>query len=137
MRGTRRIVEAFRDCRYGFRALVRRPVAGALLLATLSLGIGGSAAIFGVVHGILLAPLPYAEPDRIVNVWERDQGGGNRNEVAPGTFLDWRARSVSFDALAAMEPYGLDWKSPNGPVYLPTWLVYERFFDILGVRPLL
>ncbi|MGE0438858.1 MAG: ADOP family duplicated permease [Gemmatimonadales bacterium] len=137
LRGTGPLIEAVRDVRLGFRALRRQPLPSALLLLTLSLGIGGSAAIVGVVEGVLLSPLPYAEPDRLMTLWERDAATGEPNEVPPGLFLDWRERSRSFASLTAMEPYGLDWTSPEGPVYLPTWLVYEHFFDTFGVRPLL
>jgi len=82
--------------------------------------------------------MPYPEPDRLVFVWERDtrRDPGSRLEASPGNFLDWRARTRAFEGLAAMEPFGLDWVSPKGPEYLPTWLVTERFFELLGIVPL-
>lgn len=136
-RGVRPLEDLVRDLRLGLRTLGRRPLFTAVMLATLGLGVGGSAAIFGAVDGILLTPLPYPRAERVMTVWQRDLGDGERQEVAPANFLDWRRRSRSFDRLAALEPFGLDWQSPEGPIYLHTWLASEGFFDLLGTRPLL
>jgi hypothetical protein len=137
-RGLRAFDDLIRDLRHGARALARRLGYTTVVGLTLAVGVGGSAAIFGAVDGILLSPLPYPEVEHVVAVWQHDRKNGvERQEVAPANFLDWRERSRSFRALAAMEPFGLDWHRPEGPVYLPTWLVYERFFDALGTAPLL
>jgi putative ABC transport system permease protein len=126
-----------RDLRHGLRALVRRPGFMAIVVLTVGIGGGGSAAIFGAIDGILLTPLPYQEPGRLLTVWQHDRTSGDRQEVAPGNFLDWRERNGAFEYLTAMEPFGLDWQSTEGPVYLPTWLVYEDFFEVFGTAPLL
>jgi putative ABC transport system permease protein len=138
VRGLNRLDDLIRDLRHGARALARRPGFTAVVLLTLGVGVGGSAAIYGAVDGILLTPLPYPDAERVMAVWQHDRKNGiERQEVAPANFLDWRERSRSFGALAAMEPFGLDWRRPEGPLYLPTWLVYERFFEVLGTAPLL
>jgi predicted permease len=137
-RGVRPLQDFARDLRLGARALRRRPGFTAVVVLTLGVGVGGGAAIFGAVDGILLTPLPYPEPDRLLTLWQHDRKAGPaRKEVTPADFLDWRERSTSFAPLTAMEPFGLDWQSAAGPVYLPTWLVYEGFFEAFGTQPLL
>lgn len=134
-RGLRPLEDLGRDLRLGLRSLLRRPAFTTVVLLTLGVGVGGSAAIFGAVDGILLTPLPYPQAERVLAVWQHDRKTG-RDEVAPANFLDWRERSSAFERLTAMEPFGLDWQKPEGPVYLPTWLVYEGFFDVFGTPPL-
>ena len=88
------------DFRHALRVLVRRPAFTLVAVLTLALGIGASTAIFSVVNGVLLRPLPFPEPDRIVRLWEQTKTGG-RNNVSNPNFLDWRARAASFETLAA------------------------------------
>ncbi len=137
-RGVRPFEDFVRDLRLGLRAFLRRPGFTVMVLLILSVGIGGSAALFGAVNGILIRPLPYPDAQRIVAVWQKDRKtDGDRKEFSPANFLDLRERSRSFEHVTAIEPFGLDWESPEGPVYLPTWLVYEGFFDLFGTRPIL
>ena len=137
-RGLVRIRELIRDLGAGARVLLRRPGFPAIALLTLGLGVGGAAAIYGATEGILLRPLPYAEPDRLVAVWQLDQLSGERQEVSPANFLDWRERATAFETLTAFEPYGFDWLSPeDGPIALDAQLVYEGFFDVFRSPPLL
>src|SRR5688572_11345414 len=83
-----------RDVRHGLRALVRRPGFSVVALLTLSLGIGANAAIFSVVDGVLLRPVAYEDPDRIVTLWQRNPRSGEREEGAsPANFLDWRRQA--------------------------------------------
>ncbi len=136
-RGVRPVEDALTDIRVAIRGLWHRPLFTVASLGTFALGTGGVAAVFGAINGILLTPLPYPEPDRIVMAWEWNTSSAAQQEVSPGNFLDWRARTSSFEYLAAAEPHGLDWMSPDGPVYLPTWLVTQGFFEAFGARPLL
>jgi hypothetical protein len=137
-RGTRAVDDLARDVRHGIRTLVKRPGFAAIVLLTLGIGVGGSAAIYGAVDAILLTPLPYPEADRVLGVWQTQPDQGiDRLEPSPANFLDWRERSRSFRHLTALEPYGLDWQADDGPVYLNTWLVYEGFFETFGTAPLL
>ncbi|MXW38218.1 MAG: ABC transporter permease [Acidobacteria bacterium] len=136
-RGLVRTRELTRDLLFGVRVLVRRPGFPAVALLTLGVGVGGAAAIYGATEGILLSPLPYAEPDRLVAAWQLDHASGERQEVSPANFLDWRERATAFEALTAVEPYGFDWLSPeDGPIALETGLVYEGFFDVFRAPPL-
>jgi putative ABC transport system permease protein len=88
-----------RDVRYGLRLLRRNPGFTAIAILALAVGIGANTAIFSVVHATLLAPLPYAEPDRLVMVWSRIQG--NRNSTATADYLDWKRESTVFQSLSA------------------------------------
>ena len=91
---------------------------------------------FSVVSQILLRPLPYPEPDRIVTLWERLPATPGRNDVAPGNFIDWRARATSFTQLAAVDPYSYDYTGGDRPEVLKALKVTEGFFDVFGITPL-
>ena len=107
--------ELGRDVRIGLRGLLRRPGFLTVVLLTLAVGVGGASAIAGAIHGILLKPLPYPQPNHLVAVWQHDlDAGEDRQEVSPANFLDWRERATTLEHLVAMEPYGLDWQSPEG-----------------------
>ncbi len=137
-RGVGALEDFVRDVRVGARSLARRPAFAAVVVSTLAIGIGGTTAIFGAVHGVLLAPLPYRDPERIITVWTRDDvERTEKDDVAPGNFLDWRTRQRSFATFAAARPYSMDYLGPDGPEHLGTWLVSEGFFETFGVRPLL
>ena len=81
-----------RDVRHGFRLLGRSPGFTAAALLTLALGIGTTSAVFSVVRTVMLEPLPYRDPDRILAVWETNRGGATRNVIAPANFVAWRER---------------------------------------------
>lgn len=137
-RRTRPFEDFLHDCRFAFRALRQQRVFAVVAVLTLALGIGGTTAIFGAVYNVLLAPYPYADADRIVTLWEATtDGNGERNGVSPGTFLAWQERARSFEYLAAIEPYSLDYIGPDGPVQFQTSVVTEHFFDVFRARPML
>jgi ABC-type antimicrobial peptide transport system permease subunit len=110
------------DLRYGIRQLARAPAFTAIAVLTLALGIGVNTAIFSAVSAVLLAPLPYGQPERILTLWQRDLQTGDRAPAAPANFLDWRERSRSFEAMAAIEPYSNDYLGPDGPERFRSWL---------------
>jgi putative ABC transport system permease protein len=91
------------DLSYAARLLRRGPGFAVAAVLTLALAIGAVTAIFSVVHGVLLAPLPYPRPDRLVFVWEVSPRGADHNVVSSGNFLDWRDRARSFDRLGAYQ----------------------------------
>ena len=125
------------DLRYGVRMLVSRPGFTIVAVITLALGIGANTAIFSVVNGVLLRPLPYRDVDHILTLWETDKQRGEKEEgAAPGNFLDWREQNQSFEQLAAAEPYSHRMTGSGEPESFKSWLVSEGFFEILGVRPL-
>jgi len=80
-----------RELRHGFRALSRKPGFSLVVVATLALAIGASTIIYGIVHGVLLAALPYPEPERLVGVWQVGKNGG-QGQFSDPNFEDWRAR---------------------------------------------
>src|SRR5262245_50587878 len=88
-----------RDVLFGVRLLMRRPAFTAVAVLALGLGIGANSAIFSVVYGTLLAPMPYPNPDQLVMVWSRIQG--NRNSSAVGDYLEWKRQATVFQDLVA------------------------------------
>ena len=91
--------DSLRDLRHGARLLRRAPGFTAAALVTLALGIGATSAIFSVVRTVILEPLPYREPSRIVAVWETNRGGTSRNVIAPSNFVAWRERARTLEHL--------------------------------------
>ncbi len=92
------------DLRYAVRMLVNKPGFTAVAVATLALGIGANTAIFSVVHGVLLRPLPFPEPDRLVLVWETDRHNDTRREAASvPDYFDWREQAQAFEELAGFQ----------------------------------
>ena len=124
-----------RDFRFTFRSLRRSPGFFAVTVLTLALGIGATTAIFSVVNGVLLRSLPYPNPERIVRVYQVNEGG-QRGQVSDPNFEDWKARSRSFAALAQMTSAGtVSVTGAQEPVRARAATVSAEFFDALGVRP--
>src|SRR5437867_767602 len=125
------------DLRYVLRALTRTPGFFALIVATLGLGIGATTAIFSVVSGVLLRPLPYPKPDRIVQIWQVNEKGSDVQFSDPNV-NDVRAESHSFAALAEFEGGGTASVVTGGnAVRARITAVSREFFDVLGVHPML
>src|SRR5262249_34769031 len=112
--------------------LLKNPGFTAVAVLTLALGIGANTAIFSVVHGVLLKPLAYRDPERLVTVLHE-----GRNPVAPANFLDWRKQSQSFVGMAAAEAWGGTLTGANQPETIPALRLADGLFDLLGVQPLL
>ena len=126
------------DLRSAARTLTRRPLFVALVVATLALGIGGNVALFSVVDGVLLRPLPYPDPDRLVIVWENDRlRGTDREGVSGPDYLDIIEMNRSFAALAARSRLDRTLGTREEPVRVSSARVSAGFFTLLGVRPLL
>ena len=89
----------FQNARYSFRLLLKNPGFSAVAAITLALGIGANTAIFSVIYAVLLAPMPYPNPDQLVMVWSKVQAG--TNSVSAGDFLDWRKQNTAFQDLIA------------------------------------
>jgi predicted permease len=123
------------DCRYALRVLGSAKGFAAVAVFTLALGIGATTAIFSVVQGVVLAPLPYKEPDRLVLVLLYNQRLKSPIYLSYSDFLDWRRNSRSFAQMAAFTPQGFDLSSPGTPEHLNGQLVSLDFFKTVGVEP--
>jgi putative ABC transport system permease protein len=126
--------QLFADLRFGLRLLRAAPVASAAAILSLALGIGGTTVMFGAVDAVLLRPLPYAEPDRLVTFYET--GPERRGNLAPANFLDLRS-AKAFDGVAALawDSYSLTGDGA-APEQIRTQNVSGNFFTLLGVNPL-
>ncbi|HET9040050.1 MAG TPA: ABC transporter permease [Gemmatimonadales bacterium] len=126
----------WQDVRYAFRSLAKSPGFTAVTLLTLALGIGANSAIFSVVNGVLIRPLPYPEPDRLAVVRET-YGGGEVGSVSGANFLDWKTRTHRFESLAAWRGVAVSLLGAGEPEEMPAALVSADFFRTLGVAPML
>jgi putative ABC transport system permease protein len=120
------------DLRQGVRALVRAPGFCALALATLALGIGGTAAMFSVVYGVLVRPLPFAAPDQLVRVWQTTADSAQRGSFSPGVFVDLQRESRSLAGAAGYINNFAGVALGNDPVRLQGTEVTAGFFEVLG-----
>ncbi len=126
------------DIKHAIRLLVRQPGVSIVAVITLALGIGANTAMFSAVDAILLRPLPYEDPDRVVMVWEKRQAEGVLdNVVAPADFVDWAKMNTVFESMAAFAPSSVDLTGVGEPVRLPAGAVSPAFFDVFKVRPFL
>ncbi len=134
-RGFRMLEELAYDARHALRVLRRNPGYTTAAALTFALGIGLTTAIFSVVYGVLFQPLPYADPDRLAVVWERNPNHrSQQNVVSVPNFEAWRERNRSFTGLAALVPSpvtlgGVDPERMMGAEVSP------EYFRLLGVRP--
>lgn len=125
------------DLRHALRLFVRRPGFFAVVVVTLALGIGSTTAIYSLVSGILLKPLPFEDTERVLTLWQKKlRSEDHLGKVAPGNFLAWKADSQAFADLASAEPYGFDLVEGSEPERLSGWLVSPGFFRILGTDAL-
>jgi putative ABC transport system permease protein len=127
------------DLKYALRVLGKNPGFAAVAVLTMALGIGASTAVFSVVNAVLLRPLPFRQPDRLMMVWEKwkSHGGGDRVVVSYPNFSDWKAASRSFEHMAVFAGGGVRWSVGGEPVMILGARVSGDFFPALGVQPIL
>ena len=121
------------DLKHALRGLARSPGFTTVVLLTLAFGIGANAAIFSVVNGVLLRPLPFAEPERLVDF----RHGEPYSNVSEPEFIDYRRDVPSLERLAAWTTSEATLESDAEPVRIPMGRVSDGFFQVLGVKPLL
>ena len=126
----------YKDIRYGFRSLIKQPAFSAIVIVTLTLGIGANTAIFSLVNETLLRPLAFKDPDQLVIVW----GTGpqvTRASISETNFLDYQEQNHVFAHLAAFNSAALTLTGGANPERIRGARVSSGFFDVLGVQPIL
>jgi len=127
-----------KDIRYAIRGLLKNRAFTAVAVLTLALGIGANAAIFSVVNAVLLKPLKFQDPDRLVIIWEEATFAGfPLNTPAPGNYLDWKSQNRSFEDMAATADTSFNLTGDGEPERIAAQRVTESFFSLLGVQPLI
>ena len=127
------------DIRYAGRILIKSPTFAAVAVLTLALGIGANTAIFTVVNALLLRPLPYRSPDRLVTVWQdlRARGGPQDEWATPGNYADWRSETRLFESIAVITGWRPTLSGGAEPEPLTGEQVSHEYFTVLGITPAL
>jgi len=127
------------DLKYGVRTLLKTPGFAAVAVLVLALGIGANTAIFGVVNAVLLRPLPYEDPGRLVQVWHvpppKSFPGMTEFSVSAANYSDWRDQNYVFDQLAIYTFASLNLSGKGKPESVTSGVVSPNFFSVLRVRP--
>jgi putative ABC transport system permease protein len=126
----------WQDLRYGARMLLKNPGVTLVAVITLALGIGANTAIFSVVNAVMLRPLPYKNPDRLVSLWANVPGYG-RWRTTPANFLDWKKQNTSFEDLAAFGSSTMTLTGAGEPEQILGTRVSAGYFPVVGVEPML
>jgi putative ABC transport system permease protein len=132
-RSVRWVENLWRDVRYGMASLARDPGFAAVTIGLLALGIGANTAMFTIVDAVLLKPLPFPEPERMVRVWEAPPMG--RNGTTTLTFLDWKRQDDIFEALSVEASTRAAVATGGDPARLSGKLVSADYFKVFGVQP--
>ena len=122
--------------KFGWRTLRKAPGFTCIALATLAIGIGANTAIFSFVNGVMLKPLPYAEPERIVRVLEKPPGG-DHNGISTLNYLDWAQQNTVFQSIAAQTGGSVTLTGVDEPIQLRGMRVSAHYFDVFGISPAL
>ncbi|MBV8864819.1 MAG: ABC transporter permease, partial [Acidobacteriaceae bacterium] len=124
------------DLEYAIRQLLKSPTFTVISTLTIALGIGANTAIFSVVNGVLLNPLPYPDANRIVSLFE-EIPNFKKGSISYPNFLDWQRMNRSFSAIAAYRPTAYNLSSEGEPEHLQGEMVSAGFFEILGINPII
>ena len=129
------------DLKHGFRVLLKTPGFALSAIIVLALGIGANTAIFGIVNGVLLRPLPFEEPDRLVQLWhtppQQQFPGVSRFALSAANYLDWQAQNTVFSSSAVYRFWRFRLTGNGEPQMVRAARVEPTFFPLLGTRPLL
>jgi putative ABC transport system permease protein len=118
------------NARYSIRLLRKNPGLSLIAAVTLALGIGANTAIFSVIYAVLLAPMPYPEPDQLVMVWSKIQGGNN--SIAAGDYLDWKQQNKTFTDMCAWSGVSYNFATPGQPEQINGDADAPGFFRMTG-----
>ena len=129
------ISSTWQDARLAVRSLARSPGLTTAIVLTLALGIGASTAIFSIVRGVLLRPLPFAAPGQLVRIWEISPRGDDHNVASIGNYTSWKEQAKSFSVMGAHRgPYGVSFVGDGEPTRITTGDVTPSVMQVLGVR---
>lgn len=126
----------WQDLRYGARMLLRNPAVSAVAVVTLALGIGANTATFSIVNAVMLRPLPYQNPDRLVSLWTNVPEHG-RWPITPGNFVDWKNQNTVFENMAAFSPSTVTLTGDGEPVQMMGANTSAGYFAVVGVEPMI
>ena len=127
-----------KDVHYAIRGLRKNPGFSAIAICMLALGIGANSAIFSTLDAVVLRPLPYADPDRVMMVYEDASAiGFAKNTPAPANYIDWREQNHVFTGMAATRGRSVSITGDSAPEQLYGLAVTPNFFSVLGVQPLI
>ena len=126
----------WQDLRYGGRVIRKNPALSLTIVITVALGIGANATIFGVINAVLLEPLPYKDPDRLVRLWQSNPGQNQiEGLVSAPNFLDWKTQQTTFEDLAALELATFNLTGSGEPQRIPAARITANLVPTLGVAP--
>src|SRR5262245_50464032 len=124
------------DIRYAFRTLFKNPGFTVVAVLALALGIGANSAIFSVVNAVLLRPLPFPAPERVMTVWENNlKRGWHEDVTTPADFLDWQEQTHVFETMAAHMNRGFNLRSGEEAQRVRGSVVSAGFFKVPGTAP--
>ena len=132
--------DVIHDLKFALRSFVHQPAYSLVAIAVLALGIGATTAIFSVVNAVLLRPLPFHQPEQLVEIWEKNpERNWTKTQAAPANYLDWKEQARSFQGMASYADWADDLilSSSGEPEHLTGVRVSGEFFDVLGVKPIL
>lgn len=133
---TLHLEEFLRDGRYALRQLRRSPLFALTLIGLLALGIGANTMVFSIVNSVLIEPLPYQAPERLVRIWESNPKRGLLEfSVSVPNFHDWQTQQSAFESLAAAEMATFNLTSGNGPERVAAAAITSNLISTLGVSP--
>ena len=137
--GWTRLEQLARDAGHGLQQVRRNPAFSAVAIATLALGIGGITAMFSAFDAVLIRPLPYADADKLVMIWDRmgSQDIMTKHQPAPAEYIEWRRLNTVFVDLAASQPADATLSGDGEPEQVPARKVSWTLWNVLGVPPML
>jgi len=127
--------ELFQDLRYGVRQLVKKPAFTAIVIGTLAVGIGANTAVFSVLKGVFLDPLPFDEPEELTYIWHGSTNGTCCGPLSGPDYEDLRAGTETFDDIAVMSSRNTNLNSDGEPAMVLGALITPSMFSLLGVSP--
>jgi hypothetical protein len=135
--GWTRLEQFARDAGYGLRQIRHNPLFSGIAIATLALGIGGITAMFSAFDAVLIRPMPYADADRLVMIWDEMSGSDvtTKHNSTPAEWIEWRRLNTVFTDLATSQPGDATLSGDGEPEQLPARKVTWTFWSVLGAQP--